>query len=87
MKDSWRRLEVKCPVGLKTCPALTGLSQREKKVLLWESVHKQSGRGEEGPCSLLATQQRTWVKGLCRRETRCPSPAFLLRRIGLSCFC
>lgn len=83
MKDSWRGSGVKCYVGVKTCPALAGLSQREKKVLLWESVHKQGGRGEEGPCSLLATQQRMWVKGQCRRETRCPSPALLLRPIGL----
>lgn len=49
--------------GDKTCPARADQGQREEK----KSVQKQSGRGEEGPCSLLPSQQRTWVKGLCWR--------------------
>lgn len=78
---------MKCCDGDKTCPALAGLSEREEKMLLWESVQKQGGRGEEEPCSLLTTQQRTCVKGLCRREMKWLSPALLLRSVGLSCFC
>jgi len=47
VKERWRGSGVKCCHGDKTRPALAGLSQREDKVLLWEFVQKQSGKGEQ----------------------------------------